>query len=146
VFAVDLMTTENYEPFYYISLALVAGALLVALLVAIGTLAVHSVESLLNRKRSVASLAALGMPLGALEQAQCWEARLVAMPMATAGVLLGSATTWVVGDRLAPVGLLLLMSNVLVTLGLVWLAIVVAVRMTRPWAARATSAANLRTE
>jgi len=144
--AADLVTAGNDEPFYYISLALVAGALLVALLIAIGTLAVHSVESLLDRKRSVASLAALGMPLDELESAQRWEARLVAMPMATAGVLLGSATIAALGDHLSPVALLVLLTNVLITLGLVRLAIIAAVRMTRPWAIRAASAANLRTE
>lgn len=144
--AADILAAENDDPFYYISLALVAGALLVALLVAIGTLAVHSVESLLDRKRSVASLAALGIPLDELESAQRWEARLVAMPMATAGVLLGSATLAVLGGHVSPVALLVLLADVVVTLGLVWLAIIAAVRMTRPWAVRAASTANLRTE
>jgi len=144
--AADLMVEENDDPFYYISLALVAGALLVALLVAIGTLAVHSVESLLDRQRSVASLAALGMPLEELESAQRWEARLVAMPMATAGVLLGSVALGALGGGVSPVALLVLLADVVVTLGLVWLAIIAAVRMTRPWAIRAASAANLRTE
>jgi hypothetical protein len=142
----DLLALRNDDPFYFISLALVAGALLVALLVAIGTLAVHSVESLLDRKRSVASLAALGMPLEELASAQRWEARLVAMPMATAGVLLGVMTIAVLGDPASPVGLLVLVADVVVTLGLVWLAINVAVRITRPWAVRAVSVANLRTE
>jgi hypothetical protein len=143
--AADLMMSNNDDPFYYKSLALVAGALLVALLVAIGTLAVHSVESLLDRKRSVASLAALGMPLDVLESAQRWEARLVAMPMATAGVLLGAMTLGV-GGQVSPMALLVILADVVVTLGLVRLAILAAVRMTRPWAVRAASAANLRTE
>ena len=144
--AADLLAVENDDPFYYVSLALVAGALLVALLVAVGTLAVHSVESLLDRKRSVASLAALGMPLDELESAQRWEARLVAMPIATAGVLLGAATIAVLGGNLSPVGLLVLVADVVLTLGLVRLAIIAAVRITRPWAVRAASVANLRTE
>ena len=142
----DLLAYGNEDPFYFISLALVAGSLLMALLVAIGTLAVHSVESLLDRKRSVASLAALGMPLAELESAQRWEARLVAMPMATAGVLLGSMTMPVLTGSASQVGLLVLVADVVITLGLVWLAIIGAVRITRPWAVRAASAANLRTE
>jgi hypothetical protein len=142
----DLLAFHNDDPFYFISLALVAGALLVALLVAIGTLAVHSVESLLDRKRSIASVAALGMPIEELESAQRWEARLVAMPMATAGVLLGVMTIGVLGNPASPVGLLVLVADVVITLGLVWLAITAAVRITRPWAVRAASAANLRTE
>lgn len=142
----DLLAYHNDDPFYFISLALVAGALLVALVIAIGTLAVHSVESLLDRKRSVAALAALGMPIEELESAQRWEARLVAMPMATAGVLLGVTTIGVLGDPASPVVLLVLVADVVITLGLVWLAITAAVRITRPWAVRAASAANLRTE
>lgn len=144
--AADLVSMQNDAPFYSISLGLVAGALLVALLVAIGTLAVHSAESMLDGKRSVASLAALGMPLRELERAQRWEARLVAIPTATAGVLLGSATTAALGIHLSLSAVLVLLANVVVTLGLVWLAILVAVRVTRPWAVRAASAANLRTE
>ena len=144
--AAELVASEESDPFYYISLALVGGALLVALLVAIGTLAAHSVESLLDRKRSVASLAALGMPMEELEAARRWEARLVAMPMATAGVLLGSATLVVLAEHLSPMALVVLVGSAIITLGLVRLAIVAAVRMTRPWAVRAASVANLRTE
>lgn len=144
--ASDLVNTENYDPYYFISLALVAGALLIALLVAIGTLAVHSVESLLDRKRSVASLVALGVPLGELEGAQRWEARLVAMPMAVAGVILGSGTIIVISEGLAPLALLVIAANVAITLALVWLAIIAAVRVTRRWTLKAASVTNLRTE
>lgn len=146
VIAADLVATGNDDSFYSVSLALVAGALLVALAVVIGTLAVHSVESLLDRKRSVASLAALGMPLAELESAQRWEARLVAMPMATAGILLGSMTIVALEVPASPLSLLILMADVVITLGLVWLAIIAAVRVTRPWAVRAAAPANLRTE
>ena len=71
---------------------------------------------------------------------------LEAMPMATAGVLLGVTTIGVLGDPASPVVLLVLVADVVITLGLVWLAITAAVRITRPWAVRAASAANLRTE
>lgn len=144
--AAGLVASDNEDPFYFVSLALVAGALMVALLVTIGTLAVHSVESLLDRKRSVASLAALGLPLDDLESAQRWEARLVAMPIATAGVLLGAGTIAIGGDQGSPLAWLILMADVAITLGLVWLAINAAVRITRPWAVKAASVANLRTE
>ena len=120
--------------------------LITGLLVAIGTLAVHSVESLLDRKRSVASLAALGMPRHELAMAQRWEARLVAMPMAVAGVLLGSGALAVLGGPVSPWAVLVLVANMVVTLGLVWLAILAAVRVTRRWAVQASLPANLRTE
>lgn len=144
--AADLVAMENVDPFYYISVALVGGALVVALLVAIGTLGVHSVESLLDRKRSIASLVALGAPLEMLESARRWEARLVALPMATVGVLLGSLTMVAVDVQVSPSAVLIVGANVALTLGLVWLAITAAVRITRPWAVRAASASNLRTE
>lgn len=145
--AVDLVNSANDDPFYSISLALVGAALLVALVVAIGTLAVHSVESMLDRKRSVASLVALGMPLADLESAQRWEARLVAVPMASVGVLLGALPLAVlVGDNVTPLGLLVVLVGAVAILALVWLAISVAVRLTRPWTISATAAGNLRTE
>ena len=144
--ATELVATQESDPFYSISLALVGGALLVALLVAVGTLAAHSVESLLDRKRSVASLMALGMRLDELESSRRWEARLVAMPMAVAGVLLGSLTFVVLGDHRSPLALAVLVGSAVVLLALVRLAITAAVRMTRPWAVRAGAVHNLRTE
>ncbi len=146
--AADLVTAENYDSYYYVSLALAAAALLTALVVAMGALAVHSVESLLDRKRSVASLAALGMPLDELENARRWEARLVTMPMAAVGVLLGAGSmTWLamMDNQPSPLALMVLLLDVVATLALVWLAINLAVRVTRPWAIRAASVINLRT-
>ncbi len=94
----------------------------------------------------MASLAALGMPLDVIASVQRREARLVAMPMAAAGALLGLASVEALGDHLSPAAVLVLLAEVLVTLGLVWLAITAAVRTTRPWAASAASVSNLRTE
>lgn len=143
--AADLVGMDTVDSFYVVSLALVAGSLLAALLVATGTLAVHSVESLLDRKRSIAALTALGTPVEELQRSQRWEATLVAMPMAVVGVLLGSsAVAGLVTPT--PLGALIMLLNVVITLGLVWLAITIAVRATRPWVVRATAPSNLRTE
>ncbi len=138
-------TMDSEDSFYFVSLALVGLALLASLLVVVGTLAVHSVESLLDRKRSMAALAALGTPLEVLQRSQRWEAALVAMPMALVGVLLGAGVLGFV-DGPSPAGLLVILTIVCVTLALVWLAIVTAVRATRPWTVRAAAASNLRAE
>jgi hypothetical protein len=140
-----LLAMGQHESFYFLSLALVAVALLGALLAVLGTLAVHSVESLLDRKRSTAALCAFGASPEELEKAQFAEAALVAIPMAALGVLLGSLPyVPLLWD--SPLALLVIVSNMAVTLGLVWLAILIAVRITRPWAAQAGAVGNLRTE
>lgn len=66
---------------------------------------------------------------------------------AAVGVLLGAGFLGVVaGNASSPWSALILLADIVGTLGLVWLAISVAVRLTRPWAVRAASPANLRTE
>ncbi len=140
---VDIDSTD--DSFYLVSLALVGLALLVSLLVVIGTLAVHSVESLLDRKRSMAALAALGTPLDVLQRSQRWEGALVAMPMALVGVLFGAGVLGFV-EAPSPLGPLVILTTVAVTLSLVWLAILTAVRATRPWTVRAAAASNLRAD
>lgn len=135
----------SVDPFYLVSLGLLGVALLVSLLVAAGTLAVHSVESLLDRKRSMAALAAMGASVRDLERSQRFEAMLVALPMGLAGALLGALPLGGLVE-VSAVGAVVLALTVVLTLGLVWAAIALATRGTRPWLRRAMSAANLRTE
>lgn len=145
-FVAALVEDGVRDRYYWSSLLLVAIGLVAALLVATGSLAVHSVESLLDRKRSVAALAAAGTPLAELERAQRWEAMLVALPMATAGVLLGAVPLGGLFTAFTPTTTLVMLGSVVATLALVWLAIVLAVRATRPWMLRAAAPGNLRTE
>jgi hypothetical protein len=142
---VDLLHQDYVDSFFTLSLSLVGLALLAALLVTTGTIAVHSVETLLDRKRSMASLGALGTPVAVLESSQRWEAALVALPTAVVGLALGGSAIWPMGD-VTVLGLVVLLAALVVTLGLVWLAIVVAVRTVRPWTRRAAAVGNLRTE
>lgn len=139
----DLLAAGEDDSFYYLSLGLMAVALLVALAVTTGTLALHSVESLLEAKRSTASLIASGVSEHELESARRWEVGLVALPMATGGVALGSATLLAFGGSW--IALLVALVGAVATLVLVWAAVVLAVRITRPWAVRAASAEHLRT-
>ncbi len=137
--------TRPIDPFFTTSIMLVAVALALALVAAAASLAVHSVESLLDRRRSAASLAAAGTPSEVLEQAQRQEAALVALPMALVGVLLGSLVVGVIGVRNAS-GFLVVSLNGVLILGLVWAAVHIATTAIRPWFTRALAAENLRTE
>jgi hypothetical protein len=142
---VDIIRNGRLESYFVVSLSLVGLALLASLLVVMGTLAVHSVESQLDRKRSMAALAALGTPLRVLQRSQRWEAALVAMPMALVGVLFGAGVLSFLAVP-SPLGLAVILTTVVVKLALVWLAIITAVRATRPWTVRAAAAGNLRAE
>jgi len=135
---------QTDDPFYLVSYLLVAAVLLVALVMVVGTLAVHAAESLLDRKRSIAALAALGTSVQEMERAQFAEIALAALPVAAAGALLGTIALGGLGF-VTPLSAAVQLLTLALTLGLVWLAIELAVRATRPWVRRATSVENLRT-
>lgn len=137
---------ESGDPFYFSSLALVGLCLLGALVVAAASLALHAVESLLDHKRSVASLAALGTDVGHLERAQRLEATYAALPLACLGVALGSAVLLPLTDGLSARAVALVGANLLLTPCLVWLALLAATRATAPLVRRAAEPAHLRTE
>ena len=134
----------NDDSSYLAGATLVSIALLVGLFVAAGSMAVHSVESLLDRRREVAFLAATGMLASELELASRREITMVSMPLAAFGSVLGAAAV-PLGDTLLEY-LLSVVLGLGITVGLVWLASVLAVRAVRPWARRAASPLNLRTE
>ena len=147
VMAGDILETQSPgdRSYYLVAIALVGVALLLALLAVIGSLAIHSAESLLDRKRSVASLAALGGTTDLLVQSQRAEVGLVAMPMALGGTLFGSL---LLGIPLAGIGLPWVVATALAlgaVTSLVWSAIRLAVLITGPWIRRAADPANLRT-
>lgn len=143
----DILTNvaAGDRSYYLGGIGMVAAALLVSLVAVVGSLAVHAVESLLDRKRSVASLAALGGSAELVAGAQRAEVGLVAYPMAVGGTLLGAV---LLGVPLAGIGLAWLATTigaVLVMAGLVWVAIRLALVLTGPWLRAATDPANLRT-
>ncbi|MCA1984443.1 FtsX-like permease family protein [Nocardioides nematodiphilus] len=147
-FVADVMAMQNDDDGYYLApVALVAVCLLGALVVVVGSLAVHSVESLLDHRRSVASLTALGVPVDTLITAQRWETGLVALPMALIGTLLGSVVY-----GLGPVGgpsfvwFACTIVGLTLVAALCWVAVLAAVRVVRPWTVRAADPAHLRTE
>jgi hypothetical protein len=143
------------DQFFVISFALVGVALILVLLVTASTLAVHAAESLVDRRRVLASLVAAGTPVSVLRDALRREAMLTAMPLSVGGVLIGAVVAAVVGVAAAdsagtPVvnlaGLLFVCGQVAVTVGLTWAAIRIAIGAVAPRLLRATTPANLRTE
>jgi hypothetical protein len=148
VVATDVVLHQT-DSFYLVSVQLVVVSLAVALAVVVGSLAVHSTESLLDRKRSIAALVALGIPREEIVRSQRWEAGITALPVSFVGTALGTAAlsrTWGFGSSPAFAETWPLVANLALTPALVWLAIVLATSMTHPWAVRAASPANLRTE
>ncbi len=138
------------DTFYYAALAVVAAALVAALVLVVGSLSVHSVESLMQHRRSAAALAAFGADADLLPRTQRIEAGLIAFPMSLGGALLGAIGLGVFSPG-APTGywfwwLVCTTMTVAVTAALVWVAIRLAGALTRPWTRRATDPANLRTE
>lgn len=135
----------DVEAFYTVPIAVGGVVLLAALLLVIFSMAVHGVESLIDRRRSMAALAALGGTAQDLEAAQRWEVGLVAVPMAVIGVLIGSAPYWIlVGDGSNRYAWIPVVVDG-VTVALVWLAVRASARITRPWLVRAAAPTNLRT-
>lgn len=141
----DLRSTGNSDAYYYIGAALVVAVLPLALLAVVGSLAVHSVESLLERKRSVAALVALGAPRDLLTSAMRWEAGLVAVPMTLAGFLLGAFGLGVLVGEGGWWLLLVALAGAPLLAGLVWLAVLLMSWLVRPWVLRAADPGHLRT-
>lgn len=141
----DLRSSGNVDAYYYVAIALVAAVLPLALLAVVGSLAVHSVESLLERKRSVAALVALGAPRDLLERAMRWEAGLVAGPMVVGGGLLGALGLGSLVGESSTVLMLAALVGVLLLGGAVWLAVLLMSWLARPWVLKASDLTNLRT-
>ena len=140
----DLVGSGTLEFFYLFSVALVIVCLLATLVVVSLTLAVHSAESLTDRRRSMSSLHALGVPSEEIRASQLWEGSLVAVPMSLLGAVVGAAALSMVGDGGA-VGSLGALIGVVATPLLALLAVRVAVALTAPVARRAIDPEHLRT-
>jgi hypothetical protein len=124
---------------------MVGTALLVGLLVAAGSLAVHSVELMQQRRRQASFLAATGVSEAELESVTRQEITLVALPLAIVGSFLGALPVPLISGNIALVVPAVAL-GVGASVALVWGASTLAVRAVRPWARRATSPLNLRTE
>lgn len=138
--------SPGLDPFFVASFLLVGAGVLLALVVTTTTLAIHAAETMIDRKRALASLAAAGMPLTVLHDSLRQEARLTALPLAVGGAVLGAAAAGVGLGELTGAGLLILMGQIAATILLTWLAIQVSARAVAPVLARVAAPQNLRTE
>jgi hypothetical protein len=139
---------RGVEPFYTVPSVLVALVLALSLALIVFSLAVHGAETLMDRKRAIASLAAAGATEVDLVRAQRWEVGLVAVPVTVAGLVLGTVPALVAlsadGSVAGAYAWIPVAAN-LATAGCALLAVLLATTVTRPWLRRAASAANLRT-
>ncbi len=139
---------DGVDPFYTVPSALVALVLVLSLALIVFSLAVHGAETLMDRKRAVASMAAAGATEADLVRAQRWEVGLVAVPVTIAGLVVGTVPALLALNADGTVAVAYLWIPVaanLVTAGCALLAVRVATSLTRPWLRRTSSAANLRT-
>ena len=143
------------DPFFVISYALVGVVLILVLLVTASTLAVHAAETLVDRRRVLAALVAAGTPVSVLRDSLRREAMLTCMPLSVGGALLGAGVAAAMGvartGTLTPTvnvsgPLLFVCGQLVVTVGLTWAAIHVAILAVAPGLVLATAPANLRTE
>lgn len=146
-FVSDLLSTGDSggDTTHYVAIAVIGAALLSVLVPVIGSLAVHSIETVLDHKRSVAALSAIGTPSDLLVRVQRWEAGLVALPVSLGGCLFGAALLGAPFGADPAVWLLCTAVTLAALAGLVGFAILTASWLTRPWILRAANPANLRT-
>lgn len=136
---------DDVDPMYTVPIAVGGLVLLVALGLVVFSMTVHGMETLMEQKRSIASLAALGTSVNELERVQRWEVGLVALPMAAIGIIAGSGPfvfyLWANDPAHAWISLIV----DALTLIAVVLAVHASTRLTRSWLRQAVAPTNLRT-
>jgi len=143
---VPQVSSGSYEAEDYLVPALVVGVLaLVALLTIAGSLAVHSTETVLERRREMAALVATGIPARVVSDSQRLEGLVATLPLALLGVLLGGYGYGLL-VHVGTGGLLWVTVAVPLTLAVVYVAVAGSTRLLRPWLLEAVDGASLRTE
>lgn len=146
-FVFELRASSGQEdPSYAAGATLAAIGVALGLFVATGSMAVHSIDALTDRKRETAFLAATGMTAPGLDKAIGREITTVGLPLAVVGAAIGSTVLPLIGGRSIGTIALMVLLGVALTVTSVWLAARLAVLAVRPWTRRAASPLNLRTE
>ena len=143
-FLCSVVTDSQSDPIYVVPGVLVLVVLVASLVVTVFSLAVHSIESLMDRRRSFVSLAAEGVPIEEIERIQRWESALVALPVSAVAVVLSTFGVGTISE-MSVVAIAVQLVAAATFLGLIWAAVLVASRIVRPWLRRATAPENLRT-
>jgi hypothetical protein len=143
--AVDVRTVGGADVGLVASLVAVSAVAGLALALVCGSLVVHAVEVLGDRRRAVAAVVAGGVPASVVRRSVRVEALAATLPLAIPGALLGGP---VYGGLVAgggPVGLAVVTVGAAAVVGLVVLAVVLASRLVGPWVDATLDPANLRT-
>ena len=142
VLRAETLRSQEDDGFYRSAYDLVDLALLVTLVVAAAGLLVASCEAVLERRRTLASLAATGVPLGTLRRAVLLQSLLPAVPAvvlaAVAGATGALALTATVGGAVVP------WARLLGILALALVAVTAASAATLPLLRRAVRPSELR--
>lgn len=130
---------------YYVLPTLLAAILaIIAAGIVAATLAIHSTETVLERRRELAALVATGVPPSTISRSQLLEVWVATLPLATLAALLGSFGYWVLGGM--NVVLLWPVASTVTTIAVIAGAGWATHRLARPWVRDAVQPANLRTE
>ena len=144
-FAIDVMDSNPSDAGFYLGpAALAALCALIALVVVCGTIAVHSTETILLRRRQMAGLVATGIEPSVIADSQRAEALMATIPLAILGSVLGGLGYGLLSY--GGLGVLAGLASSMITVGAVFLAASVTTRLMRPWVADAVRPAHLRTE
>ncbi len=142
VLRAETLSAQQDDGFYRSAYDLVDLALLVALVVAAAGLLVASCEAVLERRRTLASLAATGVPLGTLRRAVLLQSLLPAVPAVALAAVAGAsgafAFTAALGDAVLP------SARLLGVLALALLAVTAASVATLPLLGRVVRPTELR--
>lgn len=145
-FVPEVLPVDAYDRGYYLVPAggVAAVALAAAALVA-ASLALHTSETVLDRRRQLATLVATGVPVEVVARSQRLECLLATVPVAVLGAVLGGAGCAVLADTGAA-GWLGAALGTALALAAVAGSVTAATALLRPWVASALGPEALRTE
>lgn len=144
-FVAETSRTQYDAAFYVVPALLVAGLAVVAAVLVAASLAVHTTETVLDRRRQLATLVAVGVPVDVVSRSQRLECLLATVPLAVVSAVVGGFGYLVLADAVGT-GALGAAVGVLVAVGTVAGAVTLATRLLRPWVESALGPEALRTE
>jgi hypothetical protein len=146
-FVVDAgLPADRWEIYdYLVPTAIVGACALVALAVIAASLAIHSTETFLERRREMAALTATGVPASVVVAAQRRECLIATVPLAATAALVSGVGYSLLAD-VGPVAVAAAVAGTVITTGVVAGAVTLTTRLLRPWLRQALSAEHLRTE
>lgn len=145
-FVPDVWRTQQGDRAFYLAPALlVAGLAVLAAALVAASLAVHTTETVLDRRRQLATLVATGVPVSVVARSQRVECLLATVPLAVLGAVVGGSG-YAYLARAGALGWLGAGTGALLALAVVAGAVTLATALLRPWVEAALQPDALRTE